>query len=246
MGPAEVLLTVTLLRTHRWLILAYTASWVLDLATKVPSSVEIYGVDINSQLFPSDVAPNLHFRTSSITDLPLDWSGKFALFHQRYLISALAEKEWIQACAEAYRVVADGGWVNFQEILLDYRADAWNWEPGPATLKLLALTRTIYDARGFLMDISLRLPAMLREANFGKVHVEERAFSLAGSEGADMRNNFFDGFRAMKTPVLNADGLGYVGSEVEFDEMMEVVGKEWEETPNAKFQVYVVYAQKTI
>ena len=64
------------------------------------------------------------------------------------------------------------------------------------------------------------LPEMLANSRFVNIHVERRVIPLgkwAGNYGEDWRDNFVSTWKAMKTPVMMAGGLGIVRSEEELD-----------------------------
>jgi hypothetical protein len=48
----------------------------------------------------------------------------------------------------------------------------------------------------------------------------------------------------MKTPVLNAGGYGVVQTEKEFDDLLDAVEAEWEQTPDAYMEFFVFTARK--
>jgi hypothetical protein len=48
----------------------------------------------------------------------------------------------------------------------------------------------------------------------------------------------------MKTPILQAGGYGVVQSEKEFDDLLDAVEAEWEQTPDAYMEFFVFTARK--
>ncbi|OBZ66959.1 hypothetical protein A0H81_13343 [Grifola frondosa] len=203
--------------------------FLLDLIENktVPVSVVLQGLDIESRLFPVEdprimSRGNVYFTVGTVTKLPEDWENSFALVHQRLLIAALRAHEWVEALSEIYRFSLP------EE-------------------KHLSLVYTLLGAKGLLRDISVHLPKMLETAGFVDVSVEERKVPLGhlgGQDGVDARNNFMGVYRGMKTPILKAGGLGFVSSEAEFDEMMDAMEKEWDDTPGAEFNFFIIYARK--
>jgi hypothetical protein len=220
----------------------YPVSWLLDLAEQVPPTVLLYGIDIGSRLFPSDPASNIHLSVNSVTNLLASWSSTFTLVHQRFLIMGLTLPDWQAAFNELYRILVPGGWINLLEPQLDVSQFSWN--PGPATTKMFMLMRAVMLANGFVPDLPRSLPALLKEAGFVNIHTEERGTSLYGEGGAGMRDNCHRGLLALKTPVLDAGGMGFVKSEEEFHSLSNATRKEWSETPEAVVQIFTFYAQK--
>jgi len=120
----------------------------------------------------------------------------------------------------------------------------FSWTPGPATKKVYLLMRAVMLAKGIVPDLPHRLPAFLQEAGFVNIHTEERRVSLYGQDGADMRNNTYIGMLGLKTPVMDAGGMGFVQSEEQFDSLLTAMRQEWSETPDAVAQNFMFYAQK--
>ncbi|EED80711.1 predicted protein [Postia placenta Mad-698-R] len=218
--------------------------WVLDAMSRLPASVKLYGVDIESRLFPIENESvisrgNTHFSVDTITKLPMEWSDTFAIINQRLLVAALQSAEWEAAAREMYRCLVPGGWVQLGEV--------GPWKAGPVTHKHHSLVHTLFASKGLLLDCAEYIPALLRNAGFINVYTEERAIPVgewAGEVGIDGRDNFIGVFRGMKTPILNAGGLGYVSTEGELDVLLNDVQKEWDVTEGAEFKFFIFYAQK--
>ena len=120
----------------------------------------------------------------------------------------------------------------------------FKWTPGPATVQLFTVVRTLLLAKGMVPDLPQHLPALLEEAGFINIHVEEREFTFYGQEGADVRENIHGVMMGMKTHVLDAGGFGFVKSADEYGNLVNAASKEWSEIPEAAFEYPVVYAQK--
>jgi len=218
------------------------ASWLLDLAEQVPPTVSFYGIDIGSRLFPSNPASNIHLSVNSVTKLPASWSSTFTLVHQRFLVLGLTLPDWQAAFKELYRILVPGGWINLLEPQLD--VSRFSWTSGPATATIFTLACAVMLARGFVPDLPYSLPALLKEAGFVNIHTEERGTSLYGEDGTGMRENCHKGLLGLKTPVLDAGGMGSVKNEEEYHSLANAARKEWSETPEAVIQIFMVYAQK--
>lgn len=57
--------------------------WLLDLAKKVPDSVELHGVDVYGGNFPKVYPPSVHLEVNSVTKLPEEWSERFDFVNER-------------------------------------------------------------------------------------------------------------------------------------------------------------------
>jgi SAM-dependent methyltransferase len=218
-------------------------SWLLDCMKNVPGSVEIYGIDIETRLFPAaDCLPdNVHLSLNSVTNLPSEWSDTFTLINQRLLMLALRNHEWVIALKELHRVLAPKGWLQLCEI------DPGSCK-GPVAEKFNALLIALCDSKGFLVEIASQLPEMLLNAGFVNVHVDSRSTPLgkwAGKYGEDGRDNILSIWKGMKTAVMTAGGLGFVHSVEEYDEYLEDFKRELDGTPGRQIAWVSIYAQKS-
>ena len=209
----------------------------------VPGSVEIYGIDIETHLFPAaDRLPdNVKLSLNSVTNLPLGWSDTFTLINQRLLILALQTHEWVIALKELHRVLAPKGWLQLCEVDLD------SFTGGPVADKCRALLIALCDSKGLLAEIASQLPEMLLNAGFVDVHVDCRSTPLgkwAGTYGEDGRDNVVGLLKGVKTALMMAGGLGIVHSEEEFDELLDDLERELDGAPGAQKTFVMIYAQK--
>ncbi|KAF7977961.1 hypothetical protein HWV62_2057 [Athelia sp. TMB] len=218
------------------------ASWLLDFAKTVPSTVEIHAVDISPRLFPLNTPSNVHFLEASVTQLPREWTSTFNLVNQKLLLAALSAAAWQAAFAEMYRVLVPGGWVNLIELNGDL--NRMEFKHGPAAKKMMTLVREIFRSGNSLADAVYHLPGWLEQAGFINIRTEMRISSMAGVEGKPMRENCYEVYMAMKTPALKAGGLGFVKSEEEYDNLVQAMREELEVTENAGLQSFMICAQK--
>ncbi|KAJ6502234.1 hypothetical protein C8R45DRAFT_613009 [Mycena sanguinolenta] len=220
--------------------------WIMDLATSIDSSVHMTGIDIEPRLFPTSPPKNIEFRVESVTNLPSEWTNMFSLVHQRLLILALQVPQWPQAIEEIVRVLRPGGWVQLAESAL------WNEGkyPGkPCMEKLTAMFRRVAEARNLYVDCAYDIPKMLEEAGFVDIQSESRMQLMgkwAGEIGVANAKNHVGVLRGMKTPVLEAGGYGYVTSEIEYDELLNGLAKEWDEIPGIERDFIIIWARKPL
>ncbi|KAF7311460.1 S-adenosyl-L-methionine-dependent methyltransferase [Mycena kentingensis (nom. inval.)] len=218
--------------------------WICDLATCVPTEVEMVGIDIESRLFPRAPPRNISFRTASVLALPAEWSNTFALIHQRLLLLALEVPQWPVALREMHRVLHPGGWVQL--------AESTPWHVGtypgrPCMEKLTALYRAVAEARGLYVDCAYDMKKMLADAGFVDICSESRMQQMgkwAGPSGVAMKTNHVGVLRGIKTPVLQAGGFGIVSSEAEYDALVEGLDREWDEVPGTDKEFIVFWARK--
>ncbi|PSR73743.1 hypothetical protein PHLCEN_2v10433 [Hermanssonia centrifuga] len=224
----------------------FTGTWLLDVINEVPPNVILHGLDIEPRLFPVEddrvvSRGNVIFTTGTITELPQEWSNSFTLINQRLLVAALQLSQWKRAFAEMFRVLAPGGWVQIGEV--------GPWTAGSVTATHKSLVEALFETKGLHLDCLKFIAELLREAGFIAIYEEERSIPLGkwgGQDGIDSRDNFIGVFRGMKTPILNAGGLGFVQTEGEFDSLLDAVEQEWDETSGAEIKFSIIYATKPI
>lgn len=218
------------------LLYPYLAIWLLEVSKIVENTVSLQGTDIEARLFPPQPPSNISLSVGSVLDMPSAWTNTFDLVHQRLLIAALRRSEWPIALSQIFRILKPGGWVQLAEVGKMHLQ-------GPKTLQHESLLSKLFAHRDMLRDCASHLPVMLIEAGFSDVRVETRLILLGkrgGKDGEDARDNFMGVYRGMKTPILKAGGLGFFGSEVEFDNFMDEMEDEWDEgAPVREFTVFL-------
>ena len=91
------------------------------------------------------------------------------------------------------------------------------------------------------------LPEMLANSRF--VDIERLVILLgkwAEKSDEDWRDNFVSTWKAMKTLVMMAGGLGIVHSEEELDELLNNLGRELDGTPGAQRIYAIICSQKPV
>jgi SAM-dependent methyltransferase len=150
-------------------------------------------------------------------------SGRFDFVHQRLLVAAVPMASWPSLVRELVRVTRPGGWVELVEV-------AWKVaEAGPATERLLALTRAMsasrgLDASGAVFD---SVDGYLREA--GLVNVERREISCPiGRWGGQMGSLGATDLRAAFTRICEVLQARSKLSSVEGRELIQQAQEECE------------------
>lgn len=216
--------------------------WLLEFAREVPSTVEIHGIDLTSRLFPTTYPQNIQLSVQNVTSLPIDWTSKFHYVHQRLLVGALSREMWKMAISEIYRVLKPGGWVELLEACASFTTQV-----GPYSAKMGRLVNALFVHRNLLLGDQDALPKMLAEVGFVGIQRISHFIPLAdsaGKAGVDGRTNFCDFMASLKTPILNAGGLGIIDSEEEFDEAALKTREEWRSSSDAVQEMSTFYAQK--
>ncbi|KAJ7660535.1 S-adenosyl-L-methionine-dependent methyltransferase [Mycena rosella] len=211
-------------------------AWLLDMAGCADPSVSMVGIDIESGLFPTSYPPNIEFRVESVLDLPSEWSTTFSLVHQRFFVVALQTTKWPVALREIFRVLRPGGWVQLCEAGKGSKAEgpAGNW---PWMEKLGVIYHAYMTSRSLLIDPAQHIPALLEDAGFVDICKESQLQPVGkwgGELGVKNRICTVAVLRAIKTPVLNAGGYGYISSEEEFDALADGLERELDEAPTAE------------
>ncbi|KIJ10168.1 hypothetical protein PAXINDRAFT_86429 [Paxillus involutus ATCC 200175] len=221
-----------------------SATWLTDCRSHLPDSVQFYGTDIESKLFPaySITPPNSHFSIGSATRPPSYWSSKFTLVNQRLLILALTKEEWNKVVHEIYRVLKDGGYAQFVEI------DS-TWFSGPKTAAHVKFLNEFLEAKGLDLQCCDHIPELMATAGFVDIYTEEVIVQIgkwAGQIGQEARDASIGALRGMKGPVMKAGGMGYVASAEEFDKKMDEVADEWDRTEGSYRKLKVCYGMKPL
>lgn len=215
----------------------------MELSSQIPPSVSLHGIDIQTDLVPLVTPSNVSFSINSVTQLPLEWTARFDLVHQRLLTAALNSSEWPIAIAEIYRILRPGGWVQLTEVGPRFETYAMT----DSQRKVRDMVRHTYASRDLLHDCALRLPRFLETVGFRSLAIETRLFPLgswAGKAGIIHRQNMAGVHRGMKTTVLQNGGFGIVASEDEFDRLIETVEREWDEIEGSEIAFTTIIAQK--
>lgn len=221
---------------------------MLDFASTIPPTVEVYGIDLSNKLFPSsETSPlNLKFSVESVTSLPSSWSSQFTFVRQRFLMAGLTSDMWKEALAEIWRVLVPGGWIELTETSIA------PWGVGPKTRMGSAAIEKLFLSKNLLPHPNRRLPELLQEAGFVDERMETIPVPLGrsgGDDGIDMCSNFTDVIRALKAPVLelNKRGFGVEGlaTEEEYDAMTSGCEEEWMESKIFP-DYYVIVARKPV
>ena len=220
------------------------ATWLTDCRSLLPESVQFYGIDIESKLFPAyaSTPPNTHFSVGSATSLPSYWTSKFSLVNQRLLILALTTSEWQKVISEIYRVLEPGGYAQFIEI------DS-KWYSGPKTAAHVAFLSTFLDAKGLDLHCCEHISRWMTAVGFVGVRSKEVTVKIgtwAGPIGEEARDASIGALRGMKGPVMKAGGMGYVTSPEEFDAKVDAVAEEWDRTVGSHRKLKVFYGMKPV
>ncbi|KAJ7730919.1 hypothetical protein B0H14DRAFT_3616644 [Mycena olivaceomarginata] len=219
--------------------------WIMDLVKSVDTSISMFAIDIESRMFPVSPPKKIEFCVESATRLPAEWTDTFSLVHQRLLMAGLQRSDWPIVLGEIHRVLRPGGWVQLGE------SAAWGGQyPGkPCLEKLAAMVRSICSSRNLNLDCAKDMPKMLADAGFVEVQSESRMQRVGkwdGESGVINRINQVAVFKAYKTPVLKAGGIGYVSSEEEYDLLLEGVEREWDEIPGTEKEFLIFWAKKPL
>ena len=193
---------------------------MLDFAQSYPAT-SIYGIDIQPRLFPRNLPPNVSISVCSVTKLPLDWAETFDFIHQRLLCLALTTLEWKAARSEMFRVLKPGGWIQLEEVLVDFP------NSGPVTKRLGAAIHQVAQRRGVMSRCAESLPSLLSEAGFVKVASTKRDIVFGGRDGEPSQgatSTVREFLRCLKEPVTKA---GLVSSSEEYDKLLQDAENEW-------------------
>lgn len=212
----------------------------MELASEVPTSIDIHAIDIFSANFPLFPPPNVHFAVASATSLPPEWTAKFDLINQRFLFSALATKEWPEALSELFRVLKPGGTVQLVEMAPDHPVPET-----PVVLQVGEVVRKTFDAFGLHFDIAENLPDLLLAAGFVDIVPEKKQLPVGrlwGEIGMQGKLSIGGAIRNMTGPVVKSKACA---SEEEYNALLEKNEEEWD-THGTQYWCRVVLARKPV
>lgn len=197
-------------------------------------------------MFPKEYPPNITFQVASALVMPAEWTNKFALVHQRLILSGLKYNEWEQDIREIYRVTEPGGWAQICEWnggVYDYEAAGTSHKPGPAETKAMDLFMRTGEKIGMDFLCAKRIPDLMKAAGFVDVQKEERAIPL-GAWNGDLSQRFAENmghvFRALKNAVLKQGGFGVIQRGEDYDALIDEVEREWAAGPGG-YDSYAVF-----
>lgn len=152
------------------------ATWLVDAAKELSPSAILHGVDIEQKMFNVNRPPNISLSVNSITNLPLEWTGRFDFVHQRLLLTALRKDEWVAAISNMHRTLRQGGWIQLGEV--------GEWHSGPVTANHRRLVHALFAARQLVLDVSKDLPKLVKEGWLQKHICRDSSASSCRDEGA--------------------------------------------------------------
>ncbi|KAF9073088.1 hypothetical protein BDP27DRAFT_1445258 [Rhodocollybia butyracea] len=188
--------------------------------------LDIECIDISDKQFPREYPSNIHF------SIPL-------------LIVAMNDARWITAIDQLYDVLKPGACIELVEI----GVKGYGFGVGPNSKRLESLVLSLYASKGVVTDLEVYLPKLLAKKGFIDIHREDRKVYIRESvdnDGLNRLKQFHDLWMGIKTPVLTSGGFGIVGSDNEFDQLLEGCLKEWKESDKAYNTYYSIVARKPV
>lgn len=105
------------------------AQWAIDVADKYPN-VTVYGVDLHPP--PQTWVPgNCMLEVDDVTK-PWTWREKFDLVHIRWMYGSLTDEQWKHVYSEAYKCLKPGGYIEQNEININFMSDDASIPPDSA------------------------------------------------------------------------------------------------------------------
>ncbi|KAL7910594.1 S-adenosyl-L-methionine-dependent methyltransferase [Trichoderma velutinum] len=143
-----------------------TGVWLLDVATQVPSTVQLDGFDISDGQFPhkSNVPNNVNFRiTDALSKVPDDLVAKYDVVHIRYLGPIVRRGNTEPIIQHAMHLLKPGGYLQWEEANLTRDKLCIK---GPEAEAFYAFASLGYNALNFTFSWVEDLPYRLNKAGF--------------------------------------------------------------------------------
>ncbi|KAI3622332.1 methyltransferase type 11 [Moniliophthora roreri] len=232
---------------------AGSGAWLFQLSKELPSTVSFYGIDKSPAHICSDSVPNnITFLSASVTALPEEWSSKFDLVSQSFLIGYLSRSQaWPLAIKELHRVLKPGGHIQLLEpaSLFRYR-NMLRDNPAPpesAARKIRDLMHAIQKKYDLLDNCAVQIPEMLASAGFRDIACSMKEAPRVGADsgsGDYGSEQLMRAVRRTKNVIMKNDGFGIVRDAAEFDALVVRYRDECEEKGYPAVQACLVCAQK--
>ena len=203
------------------------AIWLQDLASTLANKdVQLQGVDISSSKLPpeKDWTPNMHFQVGSVTKLPEEWTNRFDVVNQRFLIAALTGDDWVSGIAEIYRVLKPGGVAQFVEREWTCPEEL-RYGPIQTYYDFLEVT---FNERGLVIQCASSIPKLAEKAGFVNIKDERKVMPVGkrfGEMGEMGRRVTIGAFRNFREILVGGSHI----SESEYEELVNGVERVWDE-----------------
>ncbi|KAG0203169.1 hypothetical protein BGX28_004460 [Mortierella sp. GBA30] len=221
--------------------------WTMEMAKEYPSAT-VYGIDINTELFPKASEPipsNCFFTHSNILGRLSFPDNYFDFVYQRFLYLALTVDDWPVALKELQRVMKPGAWIElFEPCMRVHRA-------GHQTREVMRwISRLLQEERGLDFDFAGPKMKELCESDpigFQNVRLERFSIPLGswgGRVGEAMAENMALMFHNLQAALLENDARPQDAAATKaFDSMVRSWIRECEEN-KSYIDYYILLAQR--
>lgn len=115
--------------------------------------------------------------------------------------------------------------------------------------KAVKIRDKLLNVRHVVVDIVDHLPGWLEKAGFVDLKIQKRGLpmgSWAGEVGKKGFRSTMDVWRAIKELVMKENGLGFVETGEEYEDVVDDFERRMEETPESYLEYWVFTAQKPV
>ncbi|KAI5777399.1 UMTA methyltransferase family protein, partial [Geopyxis carbonaria] len=163
-----------------------TGVWAVDMAEEYPNAEAcsspplcppITGNDL-SPIQPTWTWPNVNFE---IDDVELDWThpdNHFDFIHIRSMMGSI--NNWDRLFEQAYRCIAPGGYIEFQDQAADPHCDDGTLPAHSSFARWMSLLRLSSTVTGRAFDIAPHIRGKLERAGFVGVHQRVYKWPIGG------------------------------------------------------------------
>ncbi|RKP24250.1 S-adenosyl-L-methionine-dependent methyltransferase [Syncephalis pseudoplumigaleata] len=213
-----------------------TGMWMKEVARDFPKAT-LVGVDIADVFMQTDMPSNCTFELGNVLEGLAFSSNRFDFVHQRLMGGAIPASLWQAHVAELYRVTQSGGFLELGDTDFNFQ------NVGDIGYRVNHIVQECFAYRGLDLMIIRRLDKLMRRAGFVEIQVRIVEFPVgewAGISGRMMRNNIDEALRSLRRLAVT---IGMVGSEDEYDKLLDDLWQECDEHQTL-VHAYFAYGQK--
>ncbi|KAM0263202.1 hypothetical protein ACHAQJ_001357 [Trichoderma viride] len=152
-----------------------TGIWLLDMATQVPSTVQLDGFDISDEQFPhkSNRPSNINFWImDALSEVPDEFIEKYDVVHMRFWACVIRDGDTAALIKHATQLLKPGGYLHWDDGDLSKL-----YIKGPEAEAFSVFARKAYEVMGFKFEWLEDLPNLIQQAGLEVLKFKMEPFS---------------------------------------------------------------------